>query len=145
MPMSDGFMESFDKRQADASDPAVPEQGTQSEFEIGFFRRILARHPGHLDVLRQQAQLLTSSGRRVEGLACDRRLADALPQDPEVRYHLACSLAAVGQSDAAIAALLAAVELGYRDFEHLESDPDLESLHDHPRFQALLRGHGLQS
>ena len=96
-------------------DPPAPGQRQQTEFEVDFFRRILARHPDHLDVLRQQAQLLTSLGRRVEGLACDRRLAHALPDDPEVRYHLACSLAAVGRSEEAIATLQEAVELGYRD------------------------------
>jgi hypothetical protein len=51
----------------------------------------------------------------------------------------------VGQAKAAISALQQAVELGYHDFDHLETDPDLESLHTHPQFQALLRGHGLQS
>lgn len=137
-------MDSIDKRQPAPDDP---DQGKleHPEFEIDFFRRILARHPGHLDVLRQQAHLLTSSGRRAEGLVCDRRLVQLLPDDPDVRYHLACSLAAVGESDAAIAALIAAIDLGYGDFDHLESDPDLESLHKHPQFQALLRGHGLQS
>jgi predicted Zn-dependent protease len=136
-------MSSFDQPQS--SDDAAQRQRQQAEFEIQFFRRVLTRYPQHLEVLRQQAQLLTSTGRRAEGLACDRRLASALPNDPEVRYHLACSLAAVGKADEAVAALLEAVDLGYRDFDHLESDPDLESLHEHPQFQALLRGHGLQS
>jgi Flp pilus assembly protein TadD len=130
-------MNSFDPPTAD---DAAQRQRQQIEFEIEFFRRVLARHPEHLEALRQQAQLLTSSGRREEGLACDRRLALALPHDPEVRYHLACSLAAVGEADEAVATLLEAVELGYNDFDHLESDPDLESLHEHSQFQALLRG-----
>ena len=134
-------MSGFDEPQRESDQPAQ----RQAEFEIDFFRRILERHPGHLDVLRQQSRLLTSSGRRAEGLACDRRLVSVLPYDPDVRYHLACSLAAVGESDAAIAALIAAVDLGYQDFDHLESDPDLESLHNHPQFQAMMRGHGLQS
>lgn len=136
-------MSGFDEQRE--PDQAAQIQRQQNEFEIDFFRRILARHPDHLDVLRQQAQLLTSLGHRVEALACDRRLAGALPSDPEIRYHLACSLAAVGRPDEAIAALVEAVDLGYRDFEHLECDPDLEPLHRHPQFQALLRGHGLQS
>ena len=137
-------MSSFEAPQPSSNDDAERKR-QQAEFEIDFFRRVLQRHPQHLDVLRQQAQLLTNSGRREEALACDRRLAIAFPGDPEVRYHLACSLAAVGLADEAIAALLEAVELGYRDFDHLESDPDLDSLHEHPQFQALLRGHGLQS
>jgi Flp pilus assembly protein TadD len=136
-------MSSFEPQSS--ADDAAQRQREQTEFEIEFFRRVLTRYPEHLEALRQQAQLLTSSGRRAEGLACDRRLASVLPHDPEVRYHLACSLAAVGAADEAVLALLEAVDLGYRDFDHLESDPDLESLHHHPQFQALLRGHGLQS
>jgi len=127
------------------TDDAAGRSRSQSDFEVEFFRRVLERHPEHLDVLRQQAQLLTSTGRRVEGLACDRRLANLLPNDPKVRYHLACSLAAVGRIDEAASTLFEAVELGYRDFDHLESDPDLDSLHEHPLYQALLRGHGLES
>jgi Flp pilus assembly protein TadD len=134
-------MSSFDQWQP--SDDAAQRQRQQTEFEIEFFRRVLTRHPQYLEVL--QAKLLTSSGRRAEGLVCDRRLASALPHDPDIRYHLACSLAAVGKADEAVTALLEAVDLGYRDFDHLETDPDLESLHEHPQFQALLRGHGLQS
>ena len=124
-------------------DTATP-SGQQVEFEIEFFRRVLQRHPEHLDVLRRQAQLLASAGQRLVGLGCDRRLAAVLPTDPEVRYHLACSLAAVGKSEEAIRTLIEAVELGYRDFDHLESDPDLESLHEHRLYQALLRGHGME-
>lgn len=127
------------------SDEAASASRQQAEFEVEFFRRILQRHPEHLDVLRRQAQLLTGTGRRLEGLTCDRRLAALAPNDPEVRYHLACSLAAVGKSEEAIHTLIEAVELGYRDFDHLESDQDLESLHEHPLYQALLRGHGMES
>jgi hypothetical protein len=30
--------------------------------------------------------------------------------------------------------------LGYDDLAHMEADPDLESLRNHPDFQALLGG-----
>jgi hypothetical protein len=38
--------------------------------------------------------------------------------------------------------LSAALELGYRDFDHLESDPDLDSLRETAGYQALLKLHG---
>lgn len=116
----------------------------QQQFELEFFGRILQRYPEHLDVLRRQTRLLTNAGMRTAGLACDRRLASVLPQDPLVHYHLACSLAAVGETVEALQALQIAIEFGYRDFEHLEADPDLDSLRNHPRFVALLRSPGME-
>ena len=44
-----------------------------------------------------------------------------------------------GDSDAAIAALLRARQLGFNGYEQLQSDPALASLHGDPRFEALVR------
>lgn len=122
-----------------AEDPASPHR-EQAEFEIDFFRRVLERNPKCLEVLKRQARLLTGFGDRAEALVCDEQLAVELPSDPQVRYHLACSLAVLGRADEAVRALVSAVELGFRDFEHLETDPDLAPLREHTQFQALLRG-----
>lgn len=115
----------------------------QAEFEMDFFGRILQRHPWYVDVLKRQAELLSCHGRRQEALACSQQLAVVLPQDPGVKYHLACTLARLGRRDDAFRALSQALELGFRDFEHLESDPDLDSLREHPKYQALLGGQGM--
>jgi hypothetical protein len=37
-----------------------------------------------------------------------------------------------------MSALSQAILLGYDDLHHLEADPDLDSLRDHPDFQNLL-------
>ena len=66
-------MSNFDEPESSADD-ASQHQRQQTEFEIEFFRRVLARYPEHLEVLRQQAQLLTSSGHRAES-GCRRRIA----------------------------------------------------------------------
>ncbi|MFM7135607.1 MAG: TPR end-of-group domain-containing protein, partial [Planctomycetota bacterium] len=68
----------------------------------------------------------------------DRRLVELQPEDFLARYNLACSLARAGRVDEAIDSLSRAVLLGYDDLDHMESDPDLESLRAHPDFQALL-------
>jgi hypothetical protein len=60
------------------------------------------------------------------------------PDDSLARYNLACSLALAGRPDDAIDSLSRAILLGYDDLDHMESDPDLESLHAHPDFLALL-------
>lgn len=77
-----------------------------------------------------------------------RRWSDALPlierflkevrRDPVMLYNAACCHAQLGERDAGAASLLDAVKAGFRDFGTMESDPDLEPLHDHPTYTAIL-------
>lgn len=119
---------------------AVPWFGTlgQLDFDIDFYERLLARKTDSLDVLRILAELVSRKGDVRRAVDLDRRLVELLPEDFLARYNLACSLARAGRPDEAIDSLSRAILLGYDDLSHMESDPDLESLHDHPDFQALL-------
>lgn len=108
------------------------------EFLAEFFGRALGRHPDNFEALSELATLLTRLGRLEEGLAADQRLASLAPDDPTVHYNLACSLALLARTEAALDALERAIALGYRDTEHLLADQDLASLSPAPRFQALL-------
>ncbi|MHC4245559.1 MAG: TPR end-of-group domain-containing protein, partial [Planctomycetota bacterium] len=67
----------------------------------------------------------------------DRYIA-AWPDAPHMRYNRACGLALLGRPDEAAAALLVAVEHGFRDFEVMRRDPDLASIRGHPTFTAIL-------
>lgn len=111
---------------------------SQLDFDIDFFERLLARKADSVEVLRILAELVSKRGLVNRAVDLDRRLVELLPEDFLARYNLACSLARAGHSDAAIDALSRAILLGYDDLAHMESDPDLESLKDHPDFQALL-------
>jgi len=53
-------------------------------------------------------------------------------------YNLACASALVGDADAAMSALVRAVEAGYTDASHMEYDRDLVALIDLPGFKGLL-------
>jgi Flp pilus assembly protein TadD len=109
------------------------------EFLAEILGRSLALHPDRVDVLAEYATLLTRLGRLAEGLEADRKLVTLAPEDPTVHYNLACSLALVGEGSAALDALERAVELGYRDAEHLLVDEDLAALRETPRFVRLVR------
>jgi tetratricopeptide (TPR) repeat protein len=111
----------------------------QIDFEIILYARILKRLPNYIDVLKRQAELLSGRNRHAEALECDQRLAHELPHDADVHYNLACSLASLAQVSAAVEALSTAFKNGYRDFEHVETDPDLDLLRKEPEFQALLK------
>ena len=74
-------------------------------------------------------------------IEADRRLVRLRPNDPITHYNLACSHALLRQTEAAIAALESSLKLGYRDFEHMLSDPDLEHMREDARFLSMLGRH----
>jgi tetratricopeptide (TPR) repeat protein len=129
--------------------PAGPRRGApswfgnlgQADFEIEFFERILARRPDQVNVLRALGELLARKGLWERSLKVEERLIELRPQDGVAHYNLACSLAMQGAASQAIGALARAIDLGYRDFGHLEVDPDLDSLRHLPAYRALLRRH----
>jgi predicted Zn-dependent protease len=108
------------------------------EFEIGFFESVLRRSPSDAHVIEILGGLYTRQGRVADGLKMDRKLVKLQPDNPTAHYNLACSLALSKRKTAALDALRHAVELGYRDFDWMQQDPDLEVLKNHPAFQTLL-------
>ena len=108
------------------------------EFEIHFFESVLKRDPAYTDVIEILGGLYTKHGRVADGLRMDRKLVRLLPSDATAHYNLACSLALVKRKSEALRSLRQAVELGYRDFDWMQQDPDLEGLKNHPLFIALL-------
>lgn len=107
-------------------------------FEIEFYEGILAEDPDFVDALIPLAEAYTKAGLCEKGLEADLRLARLCPDDPTVRYNLACSYALTGRRDEALATLERAIELGYRDVGHMLKDKDFVSLHDDERFAELI-------
>ncbi len=110
----------------------------QLDFDIDFYERLLARKTDSIEVLRILAELVSRKGNMGRAVELDGRIVKLLPDDFLARYNLACSLARAGRADEAIDSLSRAILLGYDDIAHMETDPDLESLHGNPDFQALL-------
>ena len=53
-------------------------------------------------------------------------------------YNAACAQARLGHKDEAASTLLLSVKAGFRDFEHMRLDPDLESIRQHPTYLAIV-------
>jgi len=113
---------------------------SQLDFDVDFFERMLQRRPDSLEVLRVLAELVSRKGMVERAVELDGRLVQLLPEDFLARYNLACSLARAGMPDEAIDSLSRAILLGYDDLAHMEADPDLEPLREHPDFRALFGG-----
>ena len=108
-------------------------------FEIEFFESVLRRNRDYAAVIELLAGLYTKQGRIADGLRMDRRLVKLQPGNPTAHYNLACSLALIKRNGAALRALRDAIALGYRDFDWMQQDPDLDALKDRPEFLELLQ------
>lgn len=113
-------------------------------FELGFFEALYKRMPRDARVVSILAHLYTETGQIDSGLRMDRRLVRLTPEDPTAHYNLACSLALKDRPLAATRALRDAISFGYDDFEWMRNDPDLNVLHQHPEFLALLEDLGIR-
>ena len=118
----------------------IPIEDGAGNFNIRFCEKVVGAAPKNIDALAFLGNAYTEAGEYRKGLEIDKRLALLRPGDSVVFYNLACSYALLGQREEAFAALGRAVELGYRDVEHMRRDPDLESLRTDKRFEAVLEG-----
>ena len=108
------------------------------EFEIRFYEKLVTAYPDFIDVLVPLGHAYTRSGLYDKGLQIDLRLVQLRENDSVIWYNLACSYALLKRLDESTTALRRAIELGYRDFQHLQNDPDLLNLRRSPQYQQVL-------
>lgn len=112
------------------SDP----QGARSGLE-----KALAAYPGAAEIYHQLGHAVLDE--TDEGLQRAGRLFALAtridPMNEEALYDLACMQSLRGERDAALASLQSAVAQGFRDFEHMKTDADLEGVRGDPRFEAI--------
>ena len=108
-------------------------------YEITFCEKLLERHPDYVEALLLLSELYTKTGQHEKGLGTDLKLTLLRPEDPIVHYNLACSYSLLQRPKEALEALERSITLGYCDFNFLQKDKDLQSLHQEPGYQVLLR------
>ena len=106
--------------------------------ELALLQKLAERLPNDIDILQALAELYTKNKLIEAGLAVDQRLAQLAPRDETAWYNLACSYALMDQIDEAFEALSKAIDFGYRDYEWMKSDTDLDSLREDKRYESLL-------
>jgi TolB-like protein/Tfp pilus assembly protein PilF len=77
-------------------------------------------------------------GQKAEGLEWAERALAIDPDDGGVRYNVACLYALEGEPEKAITCLEDALRRGFANKDWIAQDPDLESIRDDARFQALI-------
>lgn len=97
-----------------------------------------ARQPMH-DQLRNQFIVAMRGGETDTMEETCRKGVKLLPDDPTWHYNLACSLAYFAdRQEEAFDELEKAIDLGFRDAEHIAADADLKRLEKLPRYGELL-------
>jgi hypothetical protein len=90
------------------------------------------------DALRERIDRTLEAHRWSDALPLIERFLKEVRRDPIMLYNAACCHAQLGDRDAGAAALLDAVKAGFRDFDTMEEDPDLEPIREHPTYTAIL-------
>ena len=107
------------------------------DIEIQFLEGVVRRDRQYVEALQLLGDDYPRRGRFEDGLQVDRRLARLCPEDPLVHYNLACSFSLTEEFRKAAHALRKALQSGYRDFEHLRRDSDLEPLRQTDLYAAI--------
>jgi hypothetical protein len=114
------------------------ESARDTAFDVGFFESVLRHDSQCVEAIEILGGLYTKLGRIADGLRMDRKLVRLQPSNPTAHYNLACSLALSKRNSDALRSLRQAIGLGYRDFEWMSHDPDLQGLKNIPAFGAIV-------
>ena len=107
------------------------------DVEIDFLEALVRRAPDYVEALQVLGDDYSDRGRAGDGLKVDERLLQLRPDDANVRFNYACSLALTGALDQSCIELETAFNLGYRDVRWLQEDPDLDALRKHPGYRKI--------
>jgi tetratricopeptide (TPR) repeat protein len=108
------------------------------DFEIAFFEKLLDKNPDFVEALTALGDAYTKKGLYEKGLETDLRLVKFRPADPIIHYNLACDYSLLKQPELCLRVLETAIKLGYREFDYMEKDPDLEYIRQDTRFRELI-------
>lgn len=134
------FNPRLDARGRALQQASIAAQEGDLESAIAGYRALAAADPSDADAWMGLGRSLHTAGRLEEAIPAHREAAKAERIRGNALFNLACALALTGDKDGAIEAARGAVAAGFRGKGFFAGDPDLASVRDDPRFQALLAG-----
>ena len=111
------------------------EENEDLDFEISFYEGLISKKPDFIEALQALGDAYTKKGLYEKGLSIDEHLSQLQPKDPYVLYNLACSYSLLNQTDKALRSIKLAIKMGYRNFDYLMEDKDLDNLRKDSRFR----------
>ena len=123
------------------------ERGRSPGRSLEAYRKSVERAQKHLELNPGDTRALYFSAISLAQLGERREQAEEFaeralgidPEEPQVLYNVACFYALQGKSDKAIDCLAKTIAHGEWWRGWMEHDPDLEVLHSHPEFRALMK------
>jgi tetratricopeptide (TPR) repeat protein len=109
------------------------------EEAIESFEKAVAADENFLPALSDAAALYAHVGREESALRHLKKIGTIDPGRADAFYNAACMYARLDQPEEAMAWLKQAIEKGYRRWEQIRTDPDLESIRDLEAFERLLQ------
>jgi len=95
--------------------------------------------PSQLPQLRQEALNLLQAQKYEEAISAYQQILKTAPDDEIALYNIACAYSLWKKPDEAVEYLQKAVEAGFADFEHIESDPDLKNIKYHNGYKKIIQ------
>ncbi len=105
---------------------------------VGYWQTVVAANPVNARFWEQFAQALYQARDYKQAIPAYQKaleLGSGFPSNQA--YNIACCYALLGDKESALKWLERAFEMGFRDLELAQTDSDLQSLHDSPRFLKL--------
>lgn len=110
------------------------------EKTIEYYRKVLALYPERLDVLNKIAATYTRVENYDKALLSFKKTVTLVPEKPEGYYNVACMYSRLNETTQALKWIKMAVEKGYKKWELIKTDPDLENLRKTADYQQFAKG-----
>ncbi len=101
------------------------------------FRRSCDLDPRNHFALSNIACAYAHKGMREEAIRIAEEALDLGPREKKL-YNLACVYSLLNEREKAIECLTRSIEEGYRNYDHIMNDSDIETIRDDPRFAELM-------
>jgi transcriptional regulator GlxA family with amidase domain len=108
------------------------------EGAMNIYRALIAANPGDAEAWLNLGRTLHTLKRYDEAIAAHLEAAKGEPQRANALFNLACAYALLGKRDEAIDTAAKAFDAGFKIRYYYESDSDLASVREDPRFKAIL-------
>jgi serine/threonine protein kinase/Flp pilus assembly protein TadD len=109
------------------------------ERALRVIERQLDYNPEDTRALSLGSGCLARLGHREMSVEWAQRAVAMDPEDAVILYAVACVYAILESHDEALEYLDRAVAAGFGNFGWIENDPDLDSIRNHPRYEAIVR------